>query len=545
MNRSTDFTIGYQGVPGCYSEQAIHTCLKNKQPKTKSYPHFNLAFEGLIAGEVDRILLPFENSLGGSIHLNYDLLEQYPVFIQAEYNLRISHCLLAPKGTSKDQITTVLSHPQALSQCRHKLTHRKVAVQEHFDTAGAARDLTNFPVGTAALASSLAAEIYNLDVLEESMEDEPGNYTRFLLLGTKPLDTQVSSPKSSIVFSLKNSVGALYQVLSVFSLFGVDLTKIESRPKRHRDSSVLTFDYLFYLEYLGDNEITQRIIHTLGQTIDYHKVLGSYPINSSIYTPVQALTIAIIGFGRFGEFLARKLVVNHQVYATSRSNRSTRCQTLGIDWCDTIEGILQQRPEVIVLCTSISSLTQVATKMVKCLAAEPEYYPLVVDVLSVKQHPTRVLTELLPEGCDLLATHPMFGPDSCPTQDWSGQPFVYSPTRIRNQNCLNRYLQSFQECNLIKMDSETHDKLASKSQFIAHLVGRIMEEMKLTEGPIDTATYRSLLHLKKLIQRDSLELFQGLYKYNSHSHESLTAFQDALSKITEGLRLFTTPPSSS
>jgi prephenate dehydrogenase len=185
---------------------------------------------------------------------------------------------------------------------------------------------------------------------------------------------------------------------------------------------------------------------------------------------------------------------------------------------------------------SIKSFETVLQKLVQEIEQITDYRPLVVDVLSVKEYPIQLMTKHLSTKCDVLATHPMFGPDSCPTSNWSDQPLVYSKIRIQDITRFNSFMYPLQECNLIEMEGSVHDQCASSSQFIAHLVGNIMGELDLGECPIDTATYKSLLRIRDLIKRDSKDLFQGLYCFNQFSQASLDKFQSSVAHIVSELK---------
>ena len=320
-------------------------------------------------------------------------------------------------------------------------------------------------------------------------------------------------------------------------MYGIDLTKIESRPKRNDLSGVkVGFDYLFYLEYLSDPDTTQKILDPLGQTIEYYKLLGSYPVNNTIYRPHSNLHVAIVGFGRFGQFLSEKMSIYHRVSAYSRSDYSNYCQHHQLEWKPSLTELIASRPDVVIISVSIKSFETVLQKLTDEINIYSDYRPLVIDVLSVKEYPVQLMSKYIPSRCDILATHPMFGPDSCPTSDWSDQPLVYSKIRIKDINRFNAFMYSLQECKLIMMEGSFHDQCAASSQFIAHLVGNIMGELELQECPIDTATYKSLLRIRDLIKRDSKDLFHGLYCYNQFSQASLDKFQSSVSCIADELK---------
>jgi prephenate dehydratase len=270
-------TVAFQGEHGAYSEQAAYEHF-GVEIETLPCESFETVFEAVNTGICDYGLLPFENSLAGSIHRNYDLLLRQELHIMSEYHLRVQHCLLALPGSTLEDIREVRSHPQALAQCEHRLTDLGVKRVAATDTAGSARVVKalNDP-GIAAIASTRAAEVYGLAVLVQNLEDDPSNYTRFLALAQEPLDVnkpEVGDYKTSVVFSLKNQPGALFKALSVFALRDIDLTKIESRPIQGKP-----WEYMFYIDYAGhqDSKNCARAMDHLGELATYLRVLGSYP----------------------------------------------------------------------------------------------------------------------------------------------------------------------------------------------------------------------------------------------------------------------------
>jgi prephenate dehydratase len=222
----------------------------------------------------DLALLPVENSMAGAVNQAYELLMESDLLIQAEVVLHVHHALLAPAGVSIDDITRVKSHPQALAQCEQFILRHKFEAVPDYDTAGSARDLAASPApGTASIASTLAAELYGLNVLQANIEDVPHNYTRFLLLGH---DTPVRGDynKTSIVFATRHMPSALYDCLGEFASRGLNLTKIESRPRRNRP-----WEPVFYLDFEGhwQDQACQEALARLLLKASFVKMLGSYP----------------------------------------------------------------------------------------------------------------------------------------------------------------------------------------------------------------------------------------------------------------------------
>jgi prephenate dehydratase len=231
------------------------------------------------SGKAERALIPFENSLAGSVHENYDRLSASPLHIIGETQLRIRQCLIARPGSTLAVIRRVASHPVALAQCRKFFAeHPGVEAIATYDTAGSVMDLLrDGPATQAAIGPALAASLYGGQILLESIEDDPENYTRFLLLAREAVQAERAS-KTSIVFTTKNVPGALHQALGAFASRGADLAKIESRPLKGRP-----WEYSFYLDVLGDpNGAVAEALAELSGVAHEVRILGSYPAAAGV-----------------------------------------------------------------------------------------------------------------------------------------------------------------------------------------------------------------------------------------------------------------------
>jgi len=284
--RRSDKKCAYQGVPGAYSEvAALSAC-----PTHEALPceQFEVAFQALSQWLSDRAVLPVENSLGGSIHAVYDLMLRYRLHMVGEISLKINHCLVVLPGTKKEDITTVMSHPQALAQCDGYIRAMNVAREAVDDTAGAAQMISRKQmVGCAAICSSRGAELYGMEILDQGIQDDKDNLTRFVILSRDPYITEVNDSrphKTSVVFSLGDGPGQLFRALAVFALRDIDMLKIESRPLR--DSPLLTeatggqrFNYLFYVDLVGKlcDVKMQNALRHLEEIAPFMRVLGSFP----------------------------------------------------------------------------------------------------------------------------------------------------------------------------------------------------------------------------------------------------------------------------
>ncbi len=281
--------MAFQGELGAYSEEAVHALFPGADVHPKI--SFDDVFSSVESGAVDCGVIPIENSLFGSVHVNYDLLRRHPLVITGEWHLRIQHHLLVNKGVRLDEVTHVYSHPQALGQCQDFIREHlgRADVVPAYDTAGAAKMVAEQGVrGQAAIASKRAGEKYGLDFLASGIESDHQNYTRFLALqtparaasqaktkqkdGTESAD---ASMKTSVMYAVKENVpGALFKSLAVFALRDLDLFKIESRPLIGSPGK-----YVFYIDLQGtaDEERVKRALGHLGEIAADVKVLGSYP----------------------------------------------------------------------------------------------------------------------------------------------------------------------------------------------------------------------------------------------------------------------------
>jgi prephenate dehydratase len=271
---ATPLVVAIQGEKGAFSHEAALDLL-GPETQVLPRPSFDALFDAVTDGAADRALVPIENSLAGSIHENYDRLRSRPFHIVAETQLRIRHCVIARPGATLNGIRQVASHPVALAQCREFFARRPhLEAVAAYDTAGSVMDLLrDGAVSRAAIASRLAAETYGGEILLEGIEDDPQNYTRFLLLAREPGPPPGADGKTTLVFTLQNVPGALHRAIGVFAVRGLDLVKIESRPLRGRP-----WEYVFYVDVLGDPAgVLAAALGELQSLSGEFRVLGSYP----------------------------------------------------------------------------------------------------------------------------------------------------------------------------------------------------------------------------------------------------------------------------
>jgi prephenate dehydratase len=267
--------IAFQGEPGAYSEAAVMDHFQDDSLKTIPCETFEKVFSSITNRDSDLGFIPIENSLAGSIYQNYDLLLKNSLSVVGEHFLRVSHCLIGMPTASLSSITKVISHPQALAQCDsylHQFPQAKI--EAVYDTAGGVKIVKDVADPTiVAIASKRAAQIYGMQILAENIEDNPANFTRFLIISRHAVHPEKDA-KTSIVFSLKNEPGSLFRALSALALRDIDLCKIESRPFVGRP-----WEYLFYIDFIGSTHdaVVQRAITHLGEYAVMLRILGSYP----------------------------------------------------------------------------------------------------------------------------------------------------------------------------------------------------------------------------------------------------------------------------
>lgn len=271
--RYEDITVGFQGVPGSFSESALESYF-GTEVERKNYEQFEDVYQALEKGEIDYGVVPLENSSTGAINDNYDLIRDYGFFIVGEQKISIAQHLLGMKGTKTKNITDVYSHPQGILQCNDFLSkHRYIHPHKYVNTAVAAKYVADEKnPHLAAIASSQAAQIYDLDILEKNIQDNKSNSTRFIIFG-KDMEKVKDANCMSIVFTLAHKAGTLFQVMKIINDHSINMLKIESRPLKDTP-----WEYYFYVDFEGSLD-SQNIIDAL-EDIKAHthslRILGNY-----------------------------------------------------------------------------------------------------------------------------------------------------------------------------------------------------------------------------------------------------------------------------
>lgn len=281
-DRSKEQTIkvSYQGTDGAYSHQAAMRHFEQRYANVEclGYTRFDEAASAVENEEVNVGILPIENTTAGSINDTYDLLNEKELYVIGEEVLKINHCLMAPEDIQLSHIRRILSHPQAIAQCSKFLTSLpRCHVESYFDTAMAARKVSDeADLSQAAIASAFAAEIYGLKILKRDLANQAENYTRFVVVSPEPVtcDPQLNC-KTSLIFATVDEKGALLKCLNLLGDNGINMTKLESRPRMGHP-----WQSLFYLDIEGNKEeprIEDALIK-LQKKAQYFKILGSYPV---------------------------------------------------------------------------------------------------------------------------------------------------------------------------------------------------------------------------------------------------------------------------
>ena len=273
-----DLRVAIQGVAGCFHDAAAREYFEGQDIETVPCETFNGMFNLLKSDASMLGILAIENTIAGSLLQNHELLRQSNMTIVGEYKKYISHSIAALPGQSIDDIAEVNSHPMALRQCEQYLQlHPKMKMVETYDTAGSAKMIAeNNLVGHAVICGRYAAELYGLNVLEDDIQTNKRNFTRFLVV-TDPCNAtgfknQKAVDKASIAFTLPHSQGSLSAVLVIFSFYGMNLTKIQSLPIIGRE-----WEYRFYVN-LTFNDYTRyrQSIDAVRPLISDFKILGEY-----------------------------------------------------------------------------------------------------------------------------------------------------------------------------------------------------------------------------------------------------------------------------
>ena len=273
MVASRAMKVAYQGEPGAYSERAVRSVFADAEPlPCDTVRH---AFSRVTSGEASFGVVPLENSQAGSVNETYELLANSSLLrIVGEAIVRVDHALLGVPGARLEDVRRARSHWQALAQCEDFLSAMRIEPVPEHDTAGAARKVaTEGDVATAAIASVDVAAIAGLAVLAERIQTEKDNFTKFAVIGSG--DPGLGSPNAtSMVMAVLDEPGSLLGALQPFATRGINLHKLESRPRRGAP-----FEYLFYVDFMApaDDPEVEAVLKEVREHTSLLKILGSYP----------------------------------------------------------------------------------------------------------------------------------------------------------------------------------------------------------------------------------------------------------------------------
>jgi prephenate dehydratase len=263
--------VAYPGEAGAYSEEGALALFPDAEHQP--FPSIRTVFESVEVGRAARGLVPLDNSQAGSINETYDLFLRHGLHLVGETVVRVDHALLALPGSMMDDLREVVSHPQAIAQCEEFLSALDVTVRAEYNTAGAAKHISeNRLERTAAIASRRAAQLYGLEVLADRIQTYPDNYTRFGALSRDP--SPLGEPdKSSLVFGVGHVAGSLYRCLGAFAERHLNLTKLESRPRPGRP-----WEYVFYADVEAPAQLPVMVdaLAALSEHATFTRLLGSY-----------------------------------------------------------------------------------------------------------------------------------------------------------------------------------------------------------------------------------------------------------------------------
>ena len=264
-------SVACAGVEGSYADETALTLFKNAT--VKHYRIFEDVFEAVNKGEAPFGIVPVENSTAGSVHEVYDLIIKYRFYMAGSYSLEVNHCLCARKGVEYADIDEVYSHPQALAQCSEFLKNFDFTGVNYTNTAAAAKYVAESGrTDVGVICSADAAKKYGLQILKTRIQNISNHRTRFIVI-SKKLIIEENADKISLIFALPHTTGSLYRILGRFSMAGVNLTRLESRPVGNGD-----FSYYFYVDLLGNikDKKTLDLICALYAELPDFKFLGNY-----------------------------------------------------------------------------------------------------------------------------------------------------------------------------------------------------------------------------------------------------------------------------
>lgn len=273
--------IGFLGPEGTFSQEATQKYIKHVMPENKKYKE--LAFStiqeiisNVSTGKINEAVIPIENSLEGGINETLDILAtKVNLMIKAEINISIEQNLLVKKGTNMDDIECIISHPQAIGQCRSYITKnfKNKEIRFSYSTAQAVLEVMNSNGNMGAIGSAISTKVYDVEILAEKIQDSENNVTRFIVISDTD-SPKTNHDKTSIVFSTDDKPGSLYKILDIFNLWDINMTRVESRPTKN-----WLGNYMFFIDINGhkDDENLKSALIMVQRKTSFFRFLGSYP----------------------------------------------------------------------------------------------------------------------------------------------------------------------------------------------------------------------------------------------------------------------------
>jgi len=274
IRKEQKIKVAFQGEPGAYSEEAVYSFFR-ETVNTVGYETLEKVFEVVEKEKVNYDIVPVENSIEGTVRQSYKLFLKFNLRPVREVIHKIKHCLISFPNETLKSVKIVYSHPQALGQCSKFLEKHKYKIIPYYNTAGSIKLIKEKKLKhCAGIASERSARIYGMKILKKGIENNPKNYTRFLIIAKNVETIPTGNDKTSIIFTLKHIPGILFKALRVFAKRNINLTKIESIPIPEKP-----WEYNFVLEFEG--HMRERRIHSalkeLKKQVTFLKVIGSYP----------------------------------------------------------------------------------------------------------------------------------------------------------------------------------------------------------------------------------------------------------------------------
>lgn len=268
--------IGFLGPRGTFSEEAMRIYVQGKTCISQDYNSISDILFSVERGEINEAIIPIENSLEGAVNVTLDMLAlEVNLLIKKEIVLEIKQNIMVKRGRKASDIRKILSHPQAIGQCRKfiALNFPKAEIELVYSTANGSKEVAEGDGSIAAIGSSVAAEIYQLEILSAGIQDEDNNFTRFVVV-SKEDSPKTKKDRTSIVFSTEDRPGSLYRILDIFSLWDINMTKIESRPAKKQLGR-----YMFFVDIEGhrEDQDIDDALKMIKRKTSFFKFLGSYP----------------------------------------------------------------------------------------------------------------------------------------------------------------------------------------------------------------------------------------------------------------------------